>query len=186
MELSVDPNKMGVCIYEDITSGRLDWNIDKSGIAFPEDAANEGWENRSGESNSAPMFLSRDSKDAMQLVNLCKINDGFLDLPDRTSFVASVAVLNTDGTTGTLNFLLDHKKALDWFLQTFSNMGNIGIRKQITESVVKGSWNGDYAPSARSYETQGKEIVKKLLNELQITGVIPKDLEKILLTPSEK
>lgn len=186
MELTTDPNNMGVCEFEgDIDSGRLDWSIDRAvengEIVFPEDAFNGGWGNKPGENIHGSMFLSSDSKDAQQIVSLCKINDAFLGLPDKTSYVASVVVLNVDGTHGNLHFFLNDEKELKFFLTTFGQ--NKGIRKEQVAEIVEQYW---HLPAARLYRTQGDKLMFKLLDQLQSTGVVPKELEKLLVSPATK
>lgn len=189
MTLETDPSKMGVCTYEDITSGRLDWSVDQAikngNIVFPEDAHNGGWENRRGESNSAPIFLSEDSNNAMQIVNFCKINNEFLDMPEKTSYVASYAVINVDGTVGTLHFFLGSDE--EWNLFKELSLKEIGIAKQLNSAQAKRLWDHPvYGPFVRLYPTLGEKEIMKMVNELQITGVVSKELSRTLLIPSKK
>lgn len=189
MELMTDPNKMGVCTYEDITSGRLDWNVDqaiKNGdIVFPEDAHNGGWENKRGENSLGNIYFSEDSKDAMQLVNLCKINGKFLGFPNDTSYVASVAVLNVDGTVGTLHFFINERPGLDWFLKL--DTGNLGITKSMPAEQAEKFWDDPkYGPISRLYPTLGEKELMRILNELQISGMVSEELSKTLVIPSKK
>ncbi|MEN9564461.1 MAG: hypothetical protein RIR73_2705 [Chloroflexota bacterium] len=188
MELSV--KKIGTCDYEaDIASGRLAWSVEqavKNGdIEFPTDAHNAGWENEKGYSSLAPIYLNPDSKEAMQVVNICKINDAFLDLPNYSSYVATVAVKNTDGTMGVLNFFLFDKKTLDWFWTV--NLANLGITKEFAPETVKTYWDdARLAPAARLYVSQDEKKIMTELNRLQIDGVVSDELEKILISPSKR
>jgi hypothetical protein len=183
--LSIDVNSAGKCTYKDVISGHLVESLRTLNIIFPADAINAGWEDSEATSLSN-LILNHDSKEVMQLVSICKISDDFLELPNRQSYIASVAVLNIDNSTGYINFLLDHKKALDWFLDKLENTNGTGIEivRWHPDDIVQDSWNGDYAPSARLYKTQGEKNIMTAVNKLQINGVLPTEIEKLLITPN--
>ena len=185
LELSTDLNNIGACTYKDVISGHLVESLKTLEITFPENAINAGWENSEG-SNLSNLVLTNRSKGVMQLASICEINDDFLGLPDRQSYVASVAVLNADNSIGYINFLLDHKKALDWFLNKLETSSGTGIeiRKQHSEKNVSAGWNGEYAPTFRLYKTQGEKKIMTVITILQISGKVPEEMKELLITPN--
>lgn len=195
MELSTE--KIGTCDYEnDIASGRLAWNVEqkiKNGeIFFPEDAYNDGWVNRDGETDRSTIFLSPDSRNAIQWVNLCKISDKFLGLPNEHSYVATVTVVNKDDKTkdgkktyGVINYFLKDEGSIRWFKGI--PLSELGPRKDMVPEQVDAAWNhpvwGDFA---RLYRTQGDERIRTALNQVQISGIVDDTVGKLLLHPEER
>jgi hypothetical protein len=185
MRLSTDPNKSDPCNWGDITSGRFAWNV-KQNLSFLADAVNAGWKGTEGGATS-DLGLNQNSKDAVQLAAICKIDDSFMGFTDgRRSYVAAVGVKNIDNTFAEINFLLNNKNELNLFLEKMISKdgGNdIIISRAVDESQANDHLNDVYAPMYRLYNTDGEQDVITVINKLQSTGVVPDEMEKILLIP---
>ena len=187
MELSTDPEHPAKCTYEDVTSGRLAWNVEQNLKPFPDSAKNVGWKNESSGITSA-LSLAPGSRDILQLGNICEINDSFLGFTDnRTSYVSSVGVKNIDGTIGVFNVFSPNRDYLNGFFKLFSNTnGNgIAIMRGLNESQTKERWNSSNGQMYRLYKTEGEDKVKIAINKLQITGIVPDEMKKMLFITSK-
>src|SRR3989338_4954408 len=185
LELSTDLNNIGACTYKDVISGHLVESLKTLEITFPENAINAGWDYKRGEAGTAPIYLSTDSKDAMQIVNICKISNDFLGL-NTESYVFNVAVLNIDNSIGFINFFCFSKIELELSIKNIAKT-HLGILKEVPDEQAETERNHPVlAPFARLYETVGKNQIKTLINKLQIDDMVPEEMSKSLVLPTAR
>jgi len=187
LELSKDPNNAGKCTYKkDVISGHLAESLRTQEITFPEGAVNEGWDYKKGEAGTAPIYLSTDSKDVMQIVNICRISNDFLGL-NTQSYVLSVAILNPDDSVGYINFFVENKGWLDKVISKINNTEGtgVGIFKKHNEGQIKNAWNHPvYAPFVRLYAMEGEDQIELEINKLQINDIASNSFSKLLVSPN--
>lgn len=186
LEISNDPNKPSSCTARHIFSGAMATELHKLEITFPEDAFNAGWDYKRGEGGSAPLYLSTDSKDAMQIVNICKISNDFLGLTTQ-SHVLSVGVLNPDYSIGYINFFTENKTWLDKVINKINNTGGTGagIFREHNEGQIQNAWNHPIAaPFVRLYAIEGEDRIKLEVNKLQINDIVSVSFSRLLVSPN--
>ncbi len=177
MELSADLEHPGKCTYDDVRSGRLAWNVKQNAKPFPPDAVGAGWETQATDSSH---IVFKGSINAQQLVSICEINDSFEGFTDnRTSYVASVAVKNPDGSTGVINYFLVNKEYLDGFLKNLKkdSRSNIAILTELNHDQAIKRWNSSTGPMYRLYPTEGVDAMIALAS---LTGNVPQAVENYL------
>lgn len=115
MEISDNPEAELMCTYEDITSGRLAWNVEQHLKPFPEGAVNLGWDKKDEGGNDL-IGPEPGSIQAEILVSFCKIKGDFLGEPDRIFTVATLQILgpDKDKPPTIVNFLLSNEDSTNY------------------------------------------------------------------------
>lgn len=159
--------KHGKVTWEQIQSGQFDWNVLQHVQPFPDDAVSKGWKLEYPGPHSL-VIQNPGSKDNLQLVTVCDIDDSFEGLPGRKSYVAAIAVKGSDNVV--LKIFLNDERYLNGFLRyfkdadgklgtTWSYWNGIDIHQQLDPDQTKRFWNGQYAPMFRLYPTEGQDKI---------------------------
>ena len=199
MELSTNPDRPGKCTYEDVTSGRLAWNVKQHLKPWPEGAKNYGWDEVKDAGYAViptPGSISPESS-----ISFCEISGDFLGKFDEKFIIMSVQILNTDGTTGIVNlltsehmgpYMITDRQRLNAFgnanklINVLKKSNGRGIGLWESPSVDAQRWwknDKDFGFMLDLYDLEGRSVVEKNVGELKKTGTVPNDLEKLLLVP---
>jgi len=112
----------------------------------------------------------------------------FEGLPNKKMYVIGIPAINKDGTTGVLNILTDNnvRYNLKHLLSVIKETKGTGlvITRQVFPDSEKWGWNEPtYNFLLRLYRTEGADKISYAVSELEATGIVSPDIEKLIFLP---
>jgi|GEM_PF-3329265 len=184
----VDVNDPNSVTARHVFSGALARQLHKLDIEFPEGSVSNGWKAESldhlGHSRPAP------GAKTMELDPfIFNMKGDFLGIENGKFSLIVIPVLNKDGTVGFLNVIgqanVHYNKENILRMIKVSNGTGVGVMRETSTEVSNKFWdNTDVKYGARLYPVQGPQIIEKAVKEMEDTGNITSDTEKLIFNPS--
>lgn len=191
MEISTDPDHLGSCTYDDITSGRLTWNEKRNFEPFPDTVINNGWDHRPESNKTDKINLIHGGLDSIatrpeKIVSMCTISADFLGKPNETLVVIGFAVRNVDGSVSVLHIVTANRQGnsgLRKILNRFPQEQGMGFVRWADDTYKNNLRNTEYWWWPVLYDRLGQEKLDKFADDLIKTGIITPEMETTLFLP---